>query len=620
MPAMQTPSATTNLTSTLFDLVGNAPAATSDSDGQTVGDFAAHGTSRSFNDLLSDALTPKTSAQDPLEESEHAQGAAFAISGTMLAPPVHSGSLIAKSPTDKTCPAADCGVRIEDTTGADASLNDDQQNDSVEPPAVSNATSDSTLPALDSAIAPEQVERITLGDQSVSAKAGRGVDVDPAADTSSPQTSDVTDARSARADKTIPVVPRKSPWRSQLDRPPEAVAAIAAVSLSTLTTPTADALTPDDESAEAAPSTLPQETTTRPIDVSVRQPGEPQHSHVGGNGQSATTDASGEAKSAVIKASATPLASADTPESNPPQALPDQVDSQEANETQQGAPESPSAAALAAGDVAIELPGQDAGLIHVAPTPADGPSVTSATDSRSGVRAPLNRASRTVGPALSRSGDDAAPVNKPAGSGAFEPEGPFTNGTPQTRSITPLAPEDDESQVDVLDAGNPIEFGDEVDGPALLDAAVDAGAQDGDSIETSVVQQVSEAVQAWGDSLQTQGAARFAAWLTPRGLGRVWVELKQTPDGITAQLSATDDGVQSILHAQESGLRQALEDSGITVTELSISDRAADDSASRQHQQSARRHDDPESSVPNHIPRANRHQAPVRTGAVDVRA
>src|SRR5690606_38123962 len=103
--------------------------------------------------------------------------------------------------------------------------------------------------------------------------------------------------------------------------------------------------------------------------------------------------------------------------------------------------------------------------------------------------------------------------------------------------------------------------------------------------DSAIVGQVSEAVQTWAAALRDQGSVRFAAWLTPPDLGRVWVELTRTSSGITARLRATDEGVRSVLQSQEPGLRQALVDSGLAIAELDVSGHSAGDSASQQNDQ-----------------------------------
>jgi flagellar hook-length control protein FliK len=137
---------------------------------------------------------------------------------------------------------------------------------------------------------------------------------------------------------------------------------------------------------------------------------------------------------------------------------------------------------------------------------------------------------------------------------------------------------------------------------------------------SSVVQQISDAVQTWRDALQEQGTARFSAWLTPPELGNVWVELTRSADGITARLSASDDGVQSLLESQGPELRQALADSGVNISELDLSGRSPADSGSQQQQQQPPdQREEVESPVWQADAQPHRRPTPARSGAVDVR-
>jgi flagellar hook-length control protein FliK len=155
---------------------------------------------------------------------------------------------------------------------------------------------------------------------------------------------------------------------------------------------------------------------------------------------------------------------------------------------------------------------------------------------------------------------------------------------------------------------------------SLSATTVDAQVFEPASTGSSVVQQISEAVQTWRDALQEQGTARFSAWLTPPDMGHVWVELTRSAEGITARLSASDDDVQSLLATQEPELRQALADSGITVNELDVSGRSTGDSASQQQQPPPERPEDSESPAARLIQPPHRRPAPTRSSAVDVRA
>lgn len=137
--------------------------------------------------------------------------------------------------------------------------------------------------------------------------------------------------------------------------------------------------------------------------------------------------------------------------------------------------------------------------------------------------------------------------------------------------------------------------------------------------EPSLVQQLNPGVETWRDSLQEQGTARFAAWLSPPDLGHVWVELTRSAEGITARLKASDDSVQSLLETQEPELRQALDNSGISVTELDLSGRATGDSASQDHRPPPEQHESQELTRPRVSERTPQRSATQRTSAVDVR-
>lgn len=138
--------------------------------------------------------------------------------------------------------------------------------------------------------------------------------------------------------------------------------------------------------------------------------------------------------------------------------------------------------------------------------------------------------------------------------------------------------------------------------------------------ESTVVQQIGEAVEAWRDALQEQGTARFSAWLTPPDLGHVWIELTRSTAGLTARLIASDDSVQSLLETQAPELRQALSDSGVTVTELDLSGRPAGDFASSHERQPPERHSEPEPAAERDGAPAPRRPTLQRPRAVDVRA
>lgn len=138
---------------------------------------------------------------------------------------------------------------------------------------------------------------------------------------------------------------------------------------------------------------------------------------------------------------------------------------------------------------------------------------------------------------------------------------------------------------------------------------------------STVVEQIGQAVEAWRDALQEQGTARFSAWLTPPDLGNVWVELTRSGDGLTARLVASDDSVQSLLETQAPELRQALSDSGITITELDLSGRPSGDSpSSRQQQQPPDRQSEPEPAAGFRGAPPPRGRTPRRATAIDVRA
>jgi flagellar hook-length control protein FliK len=165
---------------------------------------------------------------------------------------------------------------------------------------------------------------------------------------------------------------------------------------------------------------------------------------------------------------------------------------------------------------------------------------------------------------------------------------------------------------------------DDLSSPAQASAASNSGDVSSQSepatTEPSVVQQVSQAVETWRDSLQEQGSARFAAWLSPPDLGHVWVELTRSGEGITARLKASDDSVQSLLESQEPELRQALNDSGISVAELDLSGRPAGDFASDQHHQQPDQHEDAGTSALGFAGPVRRGTSSNRSSAIDVRA
>jgi len=166
--------------------------------------------------------------------------------------------------------------------------------------------------------------------------------------------------------------------------------------------------------------------------------------------------------------------------------------------------------------------------------------------------------------------------------------------------------------------------GDDVGSAAQVSAASGAGdaapQAEPAAAEPSVVQQVSQAVETWRDALQEQGSTRFATWLSPPDLGHVWVELTRSGAGITARLKASDDSVQSLLESQEPELRQALNDSGISVAELDLSGRATGDFTSdhHHHQQPERNGDVETSTVPFTSP-VKRGNPSQRMSAIDVR-
>lgn len=610
-----------------FDFIGGASSPPDDEVVSTASEPGGTGAPKKFGDLFDDALTgasalvaaappdgrrpnsepqlPEAPASDVAAAAQAESDEPIAVSGQPQAP---AASTVDQSSGDTHCLRIDCGISIQDAGVANASNGQRPPNPTNEAPASLNrgagvpniASGESRTTSAEADLRPTPPVRpgneipATGGDSTTDSAPAPGIH----------QT----------ADAAFESVARESTWRSQLDNVPATAAAIAAATLQFSAAQSVGTPAPDEVPVEAALRTQPPAIASRPDQnrqaVSGQGSADPQVDP-GVTGEVETTALGGADGGTIVddkSAASLRRSLAPQPDKASGEAARVGVPRQSAGESAGGPVVSPT---QDLGSRLVPEPGiVSAASVQAAAAPAIGARVA-----RSVVADESNATARPAGSASLRvSRGNAAAIP------AFGSDSQLPGDVPHGRSAAPLLPDDASSQGDSPEFSNWINAADEAESLTPAELGFDPAVVDADGAEPSVVQQVSESVRAWGDALQAQGSARFAAWLTPRGLGQVWIELRQTADGVSAQLSATDDAVQSLLHQQEPGLRQALEDSGVSVTELNIFDRSADDSGSSGQHPSPQPHEGLQTPVSDQAAQPESRHAPDRSSLVDVRA
>ncbi len=97
-----------------------------------------------------------------------------------------------------------------------------------------------------------------------------------------------------------------------------------------------------------------------------------------------------------------------------------------------------------------------------------------------------------------------------------------------------------------------------------------------EGVEQTIERQLADAIQAHQTEVDQHGEARLEVLLNPPDLGRVWIRLARTADGIAAHLSVQNLDVQSALQTHLDAIRQGLVQAGVPLTDFQLARHDAD--------------------------------------------
>jgi flagellar hook-length control protein FliK len=97
-----------------------------------------------------------------------------------------------------------------------------------------------------------------------------------------------------------------------------------------------------------------------------------------------------------------------------------------------------------------------------------------------------------------------------------------------------------------------------------------------EGVDQTIERQLTDAIEAHHSEADQNGETRLEVLLNPPDLGRVWIRLARTADGIAAHLSVQNPDVQSALQTHLDAIRQGLVQSGVPLADFQLARHDAD--------------------------------------------